>query len=366
MSDDFIGGLQHDLVEAMERYERRSAPGAAALHPRLLRPAARVRLVAAAAIVLAVAVGARDLAPETPPARPHVVPVLQIGGSPMGAALAAGSLWVSDFTGSVVRVDPRDRRVIARITMPGAPEPIAAGAGSLWVQTAGAHCQGNLVRIDARSGRIVARTPRSYPSGGEQAVGTLTVGGGGLWVKRGCVDGHDGVERLDPAGAVTARVALASVDGLATAAGNLWVIGHDGTLTQIDAATGRVRQRWPRLAPLADPNTTGTKALVADGAGVWVLSTGRAAILHIEHGRVVRQLAVDASTRPLLTKASDGLWIATTDRNGSHHRLIRLDPDSGKPTATLELGEQRPIALIPTNHQLYVLTSNGKILVIRS
>ena len=40
MSEDFISGLHADLVEAMDRYERRSPRGrlAAGRYPQLLRP----------------------------------------------------------------------------------------------------------------------------------------------------------------------------------------------------------------------------------------------------------------------------------------------------------------------------------------
>jgi hypothetical protein len=68
---------------------------------------------------------------------------------------------------------------------------------------------------------------------------------------------------------VTARVWLASVDGVAVAGDSVWAIGHDGTLVEIDAASGRERHRWRRLAPLRDPTfTSAGGALAADGAGV--------------------------------------------------------------------------------------------------
>jgi hypothetical protein len=220
------------------------------------------------------------------------------------------------------------------------------------------------VRIDAGSGQIVARRPWPYPP---EEPGALAAADRGVWIERGCDPLHGGVvDRLDPAGAVTTRVALTTPDGLATAAANLWVLGHDGTLTQIDAAGGGIRQRWPRLAPLSDPNTWGTKALIADGAGVWVLSTGRAALLRVERGRVAQRIAVDPSARPLLAKASDGLWIATADRLGNDNRLIRLNPHTRRPTATVKLGHQRPVALLPAGGEMYVVTSDGKVLVIGS
>jgi hypothetical protein len=55
MSENFISGLHDDLVEAMDRYERRSPRGrlAAGRFPRLLRPAALARIAAGAALIVA-------------------------------------------------------------------------------------------------------------------------------------------------------------------------------------------------------------------------------------------------------------------------------------------------------------------------
>jgi hypothetical protein len=55
MSEDFISGLHDDLVEAMDRYERRSPHGrlAAGRYPQLLRPATLARVAAGAAIIVA-------------------------------------------------------------------------------------------------------------------------------------------------------------------------------------------------------------------------------------------------------------------------------------------------------------------------
>jgi hypothetical protein len=371
MSDDFIRGLQDDLVQAMERYELRAPRRrfAARMRPRWLRPARLVAVAAAAAILVVMVVAARNLAPEPPPpARPHVMAVLPIGGIPTDGVLASGSLWANELAGSVVQVDPAGHRVIARINVRRSTGPITADADSVWVQTTGTKdldCKGALVRIDPSSHRIASRRSVPYPVEGE-GVGLLAAAGdGGVWVKRGCTWGK-GVDRLDRAGAVTVRVALDSVDGLATAAGSLWVIGHDGTLTQIDAATGRIEKRWPKLAPLDNPETWGSKVLAADGAGVWVLSTGRAAILRVEGGRVVRQIPVGASALPLLVNAPDGLWVASGDRLGRDYRLTRFDPPTGTPTAMLKLGIQQPVALIPTGGQLCVLTAGGRIVFIGS
>jgi hypothetical protein len=371
MSEEFIGGLQRDLVEAMARHERRGPyrRAAAALAPAVPQRATLARALAAAAIVVAVAAGLRDLTPAPRPAQPRVVAVIQIGGTPMDAVYAAGSLWVSDFTGAVLQLDPGTHRLAGRVDVPGSPESIAADPRSVWVQTAAGECRGELIRIDPESRRIVAHTPLPYPSEGE-GQGALAADSSGVWVKHGCTWGG-GVDRVSPAGRLTARVTVPgvnSVDGLAAAGGSVWALGHDGTVREVDAATGRVRRRWPQLAPLSlsDSTSMNTNALVADGTGAWALSTLRQAIFRIQHGRVTRRIPIDPLARPLLAVAAGALWITSVDRMGSDYRLIRIDPDTGRSTATLDLGPQPPVAVVAADGNIYVVTANGRTLVIGS
>jgi hypothetical protein len=365
MNEDFIRALHDDLVEAMDRYERRSPARrtATALQP-VLRPTSLIRAATVAALLILALVLALDLATERSPAQPRVVAIVPIGGMPIDAAVVHGSLWATDSTGAIVGVDPAAHRVISRIPVPGSPSAIAGAAGGLWVQTSGTDCRGRLIRVDPRSRRIVGSVQLPYPS---ERLGALAgARGGAVWVKRGFCSWRQEIDRVVPAGEVTARLALTNADGLATTPRTLSALDHDGTLTQIDAADGRIQKRWPGLAPLADPNTWNTKALVSDEAGVWLLSTGRATILRIEDGRIVQRLAAVAHGLPLLTHARDGLWTATGDRLGANYRLIRIDPMTGRQTATVKLGTQQPVALTPSGEQLCVLTSNGKILIIQA
>ena len=72
MSEDFISGLQADLVEAMDRYERRSPHGrlAAGRYPQLLRPATLARVAAGAAIIVALVAAVLTVAWESDVERP--------------------------------------------------------------------------------------------------------------------------------------------------------------------------------------------------------------------------------------------------------------------------------------------------------
>jgi DNA-binding beta-propeller fold protein YncE len=365
---DFIAGLREDLVDAAARERRRGGlgRGGVAWHLRSWRPAAAVGAMAVAVSIAAIALAVVALAPPSQRAgRPHVVAVVRVGGSPVGAAFGDGSLWVADFRGTVARVDPATGRVRARIHFAGQPQTIAAGRSGVWVRTPDANpapkggglLASHLLRIDPRTNHVVARIGLGGGDG-------LAVGPDAVWAARRFTM-PEGIDRIDPRRAsVTARIGLANVDVVAQAAGRLWAIQHDGTVVEVDAATGHVVRRWPQLAPSAAGGTA--PKLAVDGDSVWVLSTVNAQIVRIEAGRVVQRIAVDPAVAPLLAGGRDGLWIATGDALGHNNRVMRLDPDTGKVTATLTIADHRPTALVAAGRTIYVVTADGRALVVRS
>ena len=360
---EFLSELRREVVDAHGRHRRRGRLRRA-VHRRVWRPASLLAAMAVAAGLVGVVMAVRFLAaPEHAPSRPQIVAVIPVGGTPVDAAFGSGSLWVTDFAGAVVRVDPSGPRVLARIAVRGQPESIAASADSVWVRSpdargpAGGPLGTRLLHIDESTDRVLGRVPLGGGSG-------LAVGADEVWAPRRFTM-PEGIDRIDRAtGVRTGRIPLPSVDRVAVAGTTLWVIQHDGTVAQIDAATGRIARRWPQLAP---SDAGGWSApILADAGGAWVLSTVKAEILHITGGRVVRRIPIDRSARPLLTRARDGLWIASGDSLGRRNRVSRIDPDTGAVTATLDLGNQRPKALVATDDDLCVLTADGKVLVIRS
>jgi DNA-binding beta-propeller fold protein YncE len=361
---DFIAELRREVLDAHVRHRRRGRllRRVRSSHARAWRPAAILGAAVVAASVVALVLAVSFLAGPAP-SRPQVVAVLPIGGTPVDAAFGDGSLWVTDFTGAIVRVDPGRPRVLERITVRGQPESIAAGAGSVWVRNSEASGPtgdppgSQLLDIDPSSNRVVGRVPLGWGRG-------LAVGADAVWAPRRFTM-PEGIDRIDPStGARTDTIPLPNVDGVALGAGALWVIQHDGTVAQIDAATGRIARRWPQLAP---SHAGGWSApVLPDAGGTWVLSTVKAAILRIAGGRVVRQIPIDPSARPLLTRTDEGLWVASGGNLGRGNRVARIDPDTGDVTATLELGDQRPIALVATDDAICVVTAQGNVLLVQS
>jgi hypothetical protein len=360
---EFIDGLRADLVEAAAREQRVGRLGRAArpVRPRAWRPAAAVGAMALAAIIAAVAIAVVALAPPAQRAgSPHVVAILDVGGSPVDAAFGQDSLWVTGFSGTVIRIDPAGRRLVARVDVAGQPEGVAVGAGAVWVRTpnqgAGDPLGTRLVKIDPKRNRVVASAALGGGAG-------LAAGADTVWAPRRFTmpEGVDGLDARDLAR--TQRLPLANVDAVADAGTTLWVIQHDGTVAQVDTATAHVVRRWPNVAP-SDAEGSPAK-LAVDRDGVWVLSTANAEILRIAAGRVVLRIPVDRSVRPLLASARDGLWIASGDRLGRANHLMRIDPDTGKVTATIDIGDHRPVALVTARDTLCVVTADGKVVLVR-
>src|SRR5215211_7193492 len=190
--------------------------------------------------------------PTTTPASPQQLTLpdrwatAQIEVGPGGGPLVfvAGSLWVRAWRDrQVVRVDPRSNRVVARFPA-GGPNPagLAVGAGTIWV----AHPDTDeVVRLDPGTGRVVARIkldplPFQVAAGDRRFLPSLVaVGAGAGWVGTG----RGAVARIDAASnRVVAVIKLlrASPAGIAVAGGSVWVAAGGDGVARLEAATNRL------------------------------------------------------------------------------------------------------------------------------
>jgi hypothetical protein len=80
----------------------------------------------------------------------------------------------------------------------------------------------------------------------------------------------------------------------------------------------------------------------------------------------VQRFSVDQSVRPLLARTEDGLWIVIGANVTRENRLSRIDPETGRTTATIDIGAHRPVALVASARALYVVAADGNVLVIRA
>jgi branched-chain amino acid transport system substrate-binding protein len=176
--------------------------------------------------------------------REHTVTrLVSSGGFPSDLAGAKGAVWVVDGkTGLLVKVDTDYGTVVGRLRVaaPNAlynrsredldPTAVASGMGSIWL-TDGSR---NLTRVDPRRVKIIERIDVGSPLNG------VVVGAGGVWAISGTAAT---ATRLDRQGEVTARIPIVSQPGfqspyplaVAVGAGFLWVLnGNTATVTKID------------------------------------------------------------------------------------------------------------------------------------
>ncbi len=153
-------------------------------------------------------------------------PSIPLGRAPSGLAVGAGSVWVADaLEGTVRRIDPVRRRIVATIRVGRQPYAVVCAAGSLWATNSD---DGTVSRIDPATNRVVAtiRVGRN-PYG-------ITTGGRSLWVAN---LGDGTVSRIETSsGRVVATIALGGDPvAIATAADGAWVARNsEGTLTRIE------------------------------------------------------------------------------------------------------------------------------------
>jgi len=121
--------------------------------------------------------------------RNRVAGSVNTGGGPLlgfsqTIALGGGGVWLAEpFAELVVRIDPANRRVVARIPA-GAATNLAVGQGAVWVVSSR-----GLLRIDIGEQRVVAAVPASEL----RLTLLVTTGGGAVWAA-----GWNSVARIDP------------------------------------------------------------------------------------------------------------------------------------------------------------------------
>jgi YVTN family beta-propeller protein len=98
--------------------------------------------------------------------------ILQSGPACGGMTADESAVWIASGCDedTITRIDTRAARVAAVIHLPGVASDVASGFGSIWASTT----NGSLIRIDPKTNRIIAK--RNL---GDAVI--LTTGGGDLW-----------------------------------------------------------------------------------------------------------------------------------------------------------------------------------------
>ena len=159
------------------------------------------------------------------PRRKRVVADIALPASPVAVAADASAAWVATAGGLVLMVSERRNRVAATIDAGGPlgfPQTIATGAGGVWLADP---FDEQVVRIDPKTKRVMARIPAG-------AVTTLAVAGDDVWALS-----SQGLVRIDPANdrivATAADPDLRRARLVAAGAGAVWTAGWS-SVSRID------------------------------------------------------------------------------------------------------------------------------------
>ncbi len=346
---DFVTELRREVVTAHAQHR------AAAVRTRRRRRRPLLAGAAAlAALLVAVVLIARSLPAPEQTAEPRVVEVVRIGGTPADGVLALGSLWVAEFDGRrVVRIDPETREVTARIPLGDQPEVMASAGERLWAAGQTPDGYARVWSIDPE-----ANTVRGQFETDEGADVTAT--GDAVWVTRRGHEDHS-IDRFSATDLRrVGRIPFGGPIGLAVGGDSVWAFGSDGTIARIDAGSGRIAHRWPRLMP--SNLTASGRSIAADRTGAWVLDSYGGQIVRLEGDRIVRTIRIGES-KPILAATPGALWIVTGD-DPTASRIARIDPRNGRETASVELGTHYPRALVPAPDGLWVVAGDGTVVLV--
>jgi virginiamycin B lyase len=244
----------------------------------------------------------------------RIVRVVPLNITPAAVAAEGSRVWVADRRrGLVIGFSAGYERPQARIAYARAPARAAAGlnvrepvslasaGGSVWV-TDGSQ---RLTRIDALSGAV-----QQLPAG--RKLDGVVSGAGAVWAFSSSTAT---VIRIDPrTGTITDPIQIATRRGsdkpypvgIATTPGTVWVLnGNTATVTRIDAAQGGVR------ATVAIGMDRLPRGIGASGRTVWVANFD-GSVSRIDPGRVTPSSIWIGNSLSSVVADGERVWVTTT------------------------------------------------------
>jgi DNA-binding beta-propeller fold protein YncE len=209
------------------------------------------------------------------PATNHVVATIQDVSGPL--AVGEGALWAVDRAGAragpegstLLRIDPGTNRVAARIPLGVALWDIEVGEGYVWVLSFEPDPgDGDILKVDPTTNEVVARI--EIPVSG--TVFAPALGEGLAWVPVCCIDNRQVLVRVD---AKTHRIVgepiqVEAAAPFAAAAGHVWLFGERGTLYGLDVDTLEVDEKVPESGGPSGVYPDPAAELDPDHLAVWI------------------------------------------------------------------------------------------------
>ena len=379
--------LELQLTKA-ERLQERGGRVSRRLAPlRAWRPSPAPGLAAAAAVLVAVVLGAVALTRGGDEERvavraPTVVERKWLSPTPTSTCTEAcdvndpylelaygfGAAWIGGAEhGDVLRIDPATRRVTARIPVGKLPSGIVTTADAVWVLVNPNDSSSSLVRIDPARNRVTDRIPTRRLSivpapkliGDDRAIWLL---------------GADEGVRIDPhTGGVAGRVKWTFGEGIfakafGLAGNDLWARAEDGQLLRFDARSGvRTGQATSPGGPanlavipgagvvVANQDGTLTRIDAPNGRARWTTRVANVQRSEQGSGRTERTVAIAGGT----------IWVLTEPGLRGTERLTAVDLASGRTLSSAALKDVGAGWLKPIGDDLWYIAPAGYAVVVR-
>ena len=224
---------------------------------------------------------------------------LSAKGPPSSVAIGEGFVWIASPLADLVQViDPDAGRIVDNVPVANATD-IAMGFGSVWVTDS----SGSMYRIDPDSREAVA-IPLGDPHDDAKPAG-VAVGNGGIWIANVLartvthVDPRTGDEVDD------IPVEPCAPEEIAVGAGSVWATcRHENVVVRIDPATDTVAERISVAA--------GPSSVAIDAEGIWV-ACGTAGVVDRIDPESHAVTHIDVRPNPRGVAAVDGqVWVTVS------------------------------------------------------
>jgi streptogramin lyase len=359
MSDDFVTRLRYQLREAAERDARRGpvAHAAVAVRWRVLSRPVLVGAIAACALAIVVAVTQTALLHTSPPVEQAVPPNHHLTVEDRGALVTQGgaitpgfgAIWAIDTgSGELLRIDPRTYRVLARVPVGDQAFP-DVGAGAVWTAA-----DGRLLKIDPATNRVTARIPLGL---GARTFVMAYARGGVVWVPT-----PQELLRIDPRrDVIDRRIPLEhasfQASGFAADQQLLYVLRADGVMLLLNPVTG-ARVSTTRLHP------GGFLMGTANGAVV-VATDHDISAVDAHNGRTLWRANLGAGRMNDGIVAHGSVWIHVTNSDTGRDQLVRLEAGNGRRIGAVTLPVFGVASMAAVDDGVWIVSPSGRLMVVR-
>jgi streptogramin lyase len=253
---------------------------------------------------------------------------IPLHAEPYGIAAGANSIWQVTNKSTLLRLDPRTNRIVARIKF-GAPitglvfdhqDWVTVGDGFVWVAD---EANRQLVRIDPGTNRVVGRTSIDSPW-------DVATGFGSVWVPQ--FEPYK-VARIDEkTGRVAATIPATGPSSVAVGDGSVWVLSHRANMVlRIDPTTNQPIAKIPLLYPI------GPERIAFGEGAVWVTDAGEDGLDRIDPATNRTTVFInlpDSEKAPnpyFIATGGGAVWIA------SMAKVLRIDPHTNRVTGSFHV-----------------------------